>query len=457
MARDSGDLGEVGRSRPILRFTLPSILMMISISSYVMVDGLIIANTLGTDALAACNLTMPLFSTFAAVGFMFATGGSALIGRKMGAGRGDEANSDFTLIVIVALAIGCIIGTAIGFNLNTFVHLLGADDTLSPMTSEYLWIQMLFAPALVLQFIFIQFLVVAGRPGLSFMTSVFSGIANIGLDLLFIVGFDWGIAGASLASGISYVVPSIVAIAVFRPHAHYNIRFGRPSRNLSVIGESSLNGLSEMVSELSGAISTLVLNLVMMHFVGPDGVSAITIILYVQFLALAVATGFSFGIAPVMSFNYGREDREMMSRLYRTSLTFILGFSVFVFAFMEIFGGLVVTLFDDGNSGVYDIATKGILIHSFAYIFMGFNMYASSLFTSLSNGVVSAVISACRVLVILVPLILLFAFAFGLDGVWFSIPVTELITAFIATAFLVRLSDRYGYGRLFRKGPKEVI
>ena len=452
MKEEAVNLERVRTRRAVISFAIPSILMMISISSYVMVDGLIISNMIGTDALAGANLMMPVFSLFGAIGFMFASGGSALVGKKLGEGRRQEANSDFTFILTVAFIIGLILTLFLFLFLDSFVRLLGADDTLFPITREYLGLQLFFFPALVLQFIFIQFFVVAGRPMLSFLTSMLSGVANIGLDLLFIGPFDMGVAGAAIASGISYVVPSVMGLVLLSPRSKMSVHMAVPSRDPYIIVKSCTNGASELLSELSGAISTLVLNLIMMYLVGPDGVSAITIVLYVQFLALAVIIGFSSGLAPVMSYNYGKGDRETMTLVYRTCLFFVLVFSVVVFVFMELFGGVVISLFDNGNQQLHDIATTGVMIHSFAYLFMGFNMYASSLFTSLSNGLVSAVISVARTLVLLVPLIVAFGLVLGLDGVWVSIPVTEILTALMVVFFVTRYSERYGYGRLVIKG-----
>jgi putative MATE family efflux protein len=444
---EDASLGNVKGTGNILRFALPTILMMVSTSTYVMVDGLIISNMISTDALAAANIIMPLFSVFTAFGFMFATGGSALVSRKLGQGRDEEASRDFTLIMasslIVAVAIS-VIGLA--FN-DTLVRLMGADDTLAGMSADYLSWYLPLAPFLVGQFLVMQFMVVAGKPGISLALSVAGGVANIALDILFIGPFGMGISGAAFASGLSSFVIFVIAVAFFASKRR-NVHFSSPSRDMRILGSACYNGMSEMVSEISGSISVLAFNLVMMSLIGPDGVAAITVIMYIQFLAIAVILGYSLGVAPVMGYDYGSEDRAAMRDLYRTSAKFVLGFSLAVFVFMELFGGGVVSLFDAGNQDLHGIAMEGVRIHSFAYLFMGLNLYASSLFTSLSNGKLSAIISSLRALVILIPMIALLSYLIGVDGVWMAIPVTEIAT-FMVTAYLLRKnSDRYGYGRL---------
>ena len=445
---DESGLENVKGTRKVLKFALPTMIMMVLTSSYVMVDGLIVANLISTDALAAANLTMPVYSLFTAIGFMFATGGSALVSKKMGEGRTAEARSDFTLISVVGVILAvAIIAICLVF-LDPLVDALGADETLHDLTKEYMLYWGGFAPFAVLQFIFIQFFIVAGKPGLALASAIGSGITNICLDLLFIGGFGTGIGGAAVASGISGLIPCAIGLYYFTG-GRSAVQFGRPNRNRGILPKVCSNGASEMVTELSGSVASLAFNLVMMHYIGADGVGAITVIMYVQFLALAILLGYSLGVAPVMSHAYGRGDREAMSGLYRVSLKFTLSFSVAVFLFMEFFGWVVVGLFDAGNEHLYEIATSGILIHSFAYLFMGVNMYASSLFTSLSNGLLSAVISGLRSLIILVPLIVALPAAIGVDGVWYAVPVTDLAVMVLSVWLLAKNSDRYGYGRLF--------
>jgi len=282
-------------------------------------------------------------------------------------------------------------------------------------------------------------------------------MSNIALDLLFIAGMGMGVEGAAIASGSSALIPCAVAAYVFSSRSRSTLVFRRPSWVPSVIGKACSNGASEMVAELSGVVSSLAFNLVMMSYVGVDGVAAITIIMYVQFLALAVIMGFSVGISPVMSYQYGKGDRDAMAGIYRVSAWFCLAFSVAVFLFMEAFGGLVISVFDAGNQNLYDLALSGVRIHSFAYLFMGTNLYASSLFTSLSNGRLSALISALRALVVLVPLVVLLPLFLGVDGVWLSVPITEMAVVILSVYLLHSNADRYGYGHLIHRPRPEGV
>jgi putative MATE family efflux protein len=447
------ELDQIRSTRSVLMFTLPSVFMMVSISAYVMADGVIISNLISSDALAACNLTMPVISLFSALGCMLATGGSALVSKKMGEGKQEEANSNFSTILIVGVALSLVITICCCLFTKEIVTALGADEALSDTTCAYLLPYSLFAPALVAQVIVSQFFIVAGRAGMALVVSVAAGLSNIALDLLFMGGMGMGVEGAAIASGSSSLIPCAVALYLFSARNRYTLVFGRPSWAPAVIAKTCSNGASEMVAQLSGVVSTLAFNLIMMSYVGVDGVAAITIIMYVEFLALAVVLGFSSGIAPVMSYQYGKGDRDAMAEIYRVSIRFCLVFSIVMFLFMEAFGGLVVSVFDGGNENLYEIAIGGVRIHSFAYLFMGINLYASSLFTSLSNGRLSALISALRALIILVPLIVLLPTVFGVNGVWLAVPITELVVLALSLYLLISNSERYGYGR-FVRGPR---
>jgi len=440
-------LNRIKGTKSVLRFALPSILMMVFTSSYTMVDGLMISNLISTDAFAGVNLAMPLFSVMTAIGFMFASGGSALVSRKMGESKLKEARSDFTFILLFGMVLALVIAVVSLIFMDPLVRLIGADDNLAPYTKEYTSILAVCAPFFIMQFITNQFLVVAGKPSLSLVMAIIAGIVNIVLDYVLIAMMDMDVGGAAIASGLSAVVPCAVAFFYFISK-NCELRFCRPSMNVHTITESCYNGMSEMVSELSASISSLAFNLVMMHYLGANGVSAITIVMYIQFLSIAVIIGYAMGVAPVMGYNYGKQDRKSMSSLYKTSMLFVLAFSVTVFICMELFGEYFVRLFDTGDMDLRRIASYGLSIHAFSYLMMGVNLYVSSLFTSLSDGTRSAIISLMRGLLILVPMIVFLPMILGIEGVWLAIPITELITICFSLYILRKASDLYGYGRL---------
>lgn len=441
---DENRLETVVGWRRTIRFALPSMLMMLFISSYTMVDGAFISNFLGTDALAACNILMPLFAIVTGVGFMFATGGSAYVANLMGRGEDDRARGSFTTIVLSAIAMSLVL-TVLGLIfMEPLARACGADDTLLPGSMEYGYAYAAFTVFFVLQFVFNQMLIVAGRPGLSLALSVAGGLTNIILDYVFIVSLDLGLTGAAFASGCGSLIPALVGLYLFSGR-RMTLRFQRPVRDPSVITSTCTNGMSEMASELSGGITTFLFNIVMMHYIGPDGVSAITIIMYAQFLAIAAIIGYSNGVAPVMSYNHGKGDPEGMQGLYRISMTFVFALCLSVFMVMELFSYQIVGFFAEGSQGVMDMAVGGAVVFSFAFLAMGFNVYASSLFTSLSNGPVSALISVFRSILLLAPTIVLLPMAFGIDAVWYAVPLTEFATLMLSVFLMLRYGRGYGF------------
>ncbi len=441
---DETALSRIHGPRMILRFALPSVAMMLLISSFNIVDGLYVSNFISTDALAALNILMPVFSLLTAIGFMLATGGSAYVSNRFGRGEPEEARAAFSQIMLAA-AVFAVVASAIAIVfMDPLVRLLGADDSIAGLTAEYGRMYSVFAVFLMMQFLTNQFLIVAGKPPAALALSVVGGVSNIVLDYVMIVSLQWGMSGAALASGLSSAIPAVVALILLSDRRS-DLHFTVPSRDVSVMKDTCTNGVSEMVSELSGGVTSLLFNLVMMHYIGPDGVSAISILMYVQFLALAAMIGYSNGVAPLMSYRHGAQDRRGMHEAFRVSSLFIFAVSVAIFAVMEVFAGSIVSVFAGGSESVMKITVHGAAVFSVAFLFMGANMYASSLFTSLSNGLVSAVISFFRTLLFLAPLIVLLPMAFGIDAIWAAVPLAEGITFVMAAVLIKRLGPGYGY------------
>lgn len=437
-------LGSVRTPRTIMRFAVPSIVMMVFISSYSVVDGIFISNFLGTDSLAALNITAPAFNAIGAIGFMFATGGSAYVATLMGKGRREEADRSMFQIFVVTIFLGIVL-TALGILFaEPVLRLLGADDDLLPIALDYWYVLAPFTSLIMVEFVGQQFLVAAGKPRRALAASVANGCTNIALDWLFMGPFGWGMHGAALASGLGSVIVAAVVFWTLTRDGSL-LRFERSRVTASVIVPTCTNGVSELASNLSAAITVLLYNLEMMKYLGADGVSAISIISYVEFLAVAAIGGYSMGVAPVMSFFNGARDTEGMHTLYRFSMTFVAAFSVSVFVVMELFAGVVVGVFAGDSDHVRDIATDGARIYSFAFLFMGFNIYASSLFTSLSNGVVSAIIAGIRGIILLAPLIVILPEVFGIDAIWYAVTVTEVCTLALSVYYMLRLGPRYGF------------
>ncbi|WP_234410398.1 MATE family efflux transporter [Caldalkalibacillus mannanilyticus] len=317
-------LGREFNFRSLLSFAFPTMIMMIFTSMYTIVDGLIVSRFIGTDALSAINIVFPAIIITIAIGVMLGTGGSAIIARKLGENKIQEAKEAFTLIVLVGVVISIIIGMIFILFLEPICQLLGASDLLLEHCKQYLYTLSFFIPALMLQMLFEIFFITAGKPKLGLILIVFAGITNGVLDYVFIVSMNMGITGAALATAIGCLIPSIGGLIYFFNHKN-SLHFVRPSLKKNVIWASCLNGSSEMVTNLSAGIITWIFNLLMMKHLGENGVAAMTIVLYTQFLMTALFMGFSMGVAPVFSYNYGRQHHVQLKRLFQICIRFIGG------------------------------------------------------------------------------------------------------------------------------------
>ena len=306
----------------LLGFALPTMIMMMFMSLYTIVDGIFIAGLMNSMALSACNIIYPAANILMAVGIMLATGGSAVIAAKLGEGKEKDANSSFSLIVLVGVAAG-FLGMLFGILfLEPLCRMLGATDALLEYSMDYLRILLLFAPMCMLQMLFQSFFVTAGRPNLGLLLTVTGGLANMVLDYVFMGPLQMGVAGAALATGIGQAIPSVAGLVFFLVRRK-GLRFRRPVMDWKMLGASCFNGSSEMVTNLSTAVVTFLFNIIMLRLAGEIGVAAITIVLYGQFLFNAMYLGFSIGVAPVFSFNFGLRNEQRLRRLYRISTRFV--------------------------------------------------------------------------------------------------------------------------------------
>lgn len=446
----------------LLMFAFPSIIMMMFMSLYTIVDGFFVSRFVGTDALSAVNITYPMSSIVVAVGVMFATGGSAVVATQIGQGKEKEARKNFSLIVLTAFVSSVIISILAIMFLDPLVRLLGASGDLVEPSKNYLRILMLFAPMSVLQMLFQNFFVIAGRPGLGLGLTVGAGIFNMVFDYVFIVPMAMGIEGAAYATVLGYCIPAIVG-AVFFLANRKGLHFSMPRFSWRVIGRSCFNGSSEMVTNLSGSITTLLFNILMMRMVGSDGVAAITIVLYSQFLMTSLFLGFSIGVAPIISYHHGAGDDAYLRRLYRICIGFVLVTSILVFVFSYFISGTIVQLFTPKTSAVYGLAVHGFKLFSIAFLFAGTNIFASALYTALSDGKTSALISFARTFLFTVIGILGLSALFGLDGLWLAIPFAELVT--VGFVLLIvhyqrrkrTKSKAKAKAKGFKQGPETII
>lgn len=429
----------------LLRFAFPTIVMMVFMSLYTMVDGVFVSRFAGTSALSAVNIVYPMVSVVVAVGVMLATGGSAVIAKRMGESKAEQARQNFSYLILAGLLIAIGLAVPALIFLRPLLHLLGAQGALFQLCYDYAFPLVFFIPSAVLQMLFQTLLVTAGKPVLGLTVTILGGVANIVLDYLFIVPLDMGIAGAAVATGIGYSIPAVFGLLYFALHRKGPLCFVRPGGGGKMLLQCCANGSSEMVTNLSTAVTTFLFNLLMMRYAGEDGVASMTIVLYSQYLMTAVYLGYATGTAPVFSFHHGSRNKEQLRRLFRISMTFVVLCSVATFALALVFAKQIVMIFTPVGTPVFELALYGFRLFSGSFLFAGVGIFASAMFTAFSDGKVSAAISFLRTFAFIVLALLLLPIALGLDGVWLAVPVAETLGFGISLFFLCRKRKRYCY------------
>ena len=439
---DSYHLPVTGRN--ILRFVFPTIVMTVFNTFYTMVDGLFVSNLIGTAALSAINLTAPAIGLITAVSGMLATGGSAVVMKKMGEGREEEARQDFTLLILTNAVVGAVM-MALGYGLmDVLLGSMGLSPEVFGYCHAYLSDYLLFTIPILLMYNFSLYLIAADRSRLSLICTVAGGVSNIVLDYVLIALAGMGIRGAAAATGLGYSLTAAAGLLVFRKRDSL-LHFQKPVFRGSVLFHASANGLSELATSLVSGITTLLFNLAMLKYIGEDGVAAITIIMYVLMFVSALFIGYSYGAAPMISYYHGEGNHEKLKKLVRFSVRFILGASALCAAVSALATPALVGVFTRPDSPVYALAVTGNRLCSIALLFLGLNVFASSMFTALSNGVVSAVLAFSRSFLFTVACVQLLPLLLGVTGVWLATPAAELLGLLMSAALLARHQKRYGY------------
>lgn len=429
----------------LLKFTAPSIVMLVFISMYVMVDAVFVANYVGSDALSALNIVYPVTSVVLAVSVMLATGGGAIIAKNMGEGKVHEAREKFSLLIWTGLVLGLTL-TVFGLVfLDQLLHLMGATPKLWDYCRDYIVILILATPFYIFQLLFQTFMVTAGKPNLGLGMTLAGGAANVVLDYLFIVRLGWGVQGAAVGTGIGYAIPAVFGFMYFTFCRKGTLYLVKPRWNSRFLLYSCTNGSSEMVTNLAVAVTTFLFNIMMLRYVGEDGVAAITIVLYAQFLMTSVFMGYAGGVAPIISYNFGCDNTVRQKKLFKISMGFVGTVSLLVFVLSLLFKDYVIGIFTRPDSPVFPLTQHGFMIFSISFLFTGLNIYASSMFTAFSNGLVSAVISFLRTFLFLAVCLILLPLAFGQDGIWWAVPVAEGLGAVVVLHFLRKLRGEYHY------------
>ena len=429
----------------LLKFTLPSMVIMVFTSIYGVVDGVFVSNYVGSESFAAVNLIMPFLMILGAVGFMLGSGGSALVSYTLGTGDSKRANEIFSLLIYVLIGLGAVFTVGGILFLAPMSRFLGADETMLPICVSYGRIVLSAMIPFMLQSTFQSFLVTAERPNLGLYVTVAAGVANMVLDTLFIAVFKWGVIGAALATAISQWIGGVVPLLYFALPNKSKLHLCRTQFDLRSLIKASTNGASEFMTNISMSIVTMLYNWQLMRLMGADGVAVYGVIMYVNFIFAAIFLGYSMGSAPIVGYHYGAGNQDELRGLLRKSLRLIALMSVVLTAAALLLARPLSMIFVSYDAALLAVTVRAFSIYSFSFLLCGYNIYASSFFTALNDGFTSALISFARTLIFEVSAVLLLPLVLGTDGVWGAVIVAELAALVLSATCLVRKRKKYGY------------
>ena len=429
----------------LIKFTLPTIAMMIFTSIYGVVDGVFVSNCVGSDAFAAVNLIMPIIMILGSVGFMIGTGGSAIVSKTLGEGKKEKANEYFSMLVYLCVVSGVILSVIGIIFTGPIAVLLGAKGSIAKDCLTYVRTVFFMLTGLFLQNAFQSFLVVAEKPKLGLFVTLLAGFTNMFLDFLFVYVLRFGVFGAALATGISQFVGSVIPIIYFAGGKNNVLKLTKCRFNKDIIIKTCINGSSEMVTNMSMSLVNILYNMQLMKYIGTNGVVAYGIIMYVGFIFVGTYMGYAVGSAPVISYHYGAGNKDELKNLFKRSLTIIIVSSVVMTLIAEIIAGYLAGIFVSYDNNLLELTTEAIRIYAVSYLISGVNIFASSFFTALNNGVVSAVISFMRMFVFQIVMILLLPVVLGISGIWTAVIAAEVLSVVISVMFLVKNRKKYSY------------
>lgn len=429
----------------LLRFTLPSIIMMIFTSIYSVVDGLFISNFVGITPFAAINLIFPFIQILGCIGFMLGAGGSALISLTLGTGNQERANRIFSMLTYLAMIAGVVLAVLGIIFIEPIAIKMGADESMLPYCVLYGRILLLALPAFLLQNMFQNFLITAEKPMLGLVVTVAAGLTNIVLDALFVVGFRFGLAGAAAATALSQCVGGIIPLIYFARKNDSLLKLGRPYFDKKVLLTTCANGSSELVTNISMSLVSILYNFQLMRFAGENGVAAYGAVMYVGFIFAAVFLGYSIGVAPVIGFHYGAQNHDELKGLFRKSNTLVITANVVLAAIAFALAKPLAVVFVRQDPALLEMTVTAFRFYSISVLFSGFSIFGSAFFTALSNGSVSAAISFLRTLLFQVVTVLVLPMFFGLNGIWYSLFVAEILAMLVTLSFYISKRKVYHY------------
>lgn len=419
--------------------------MMIFTSIYGVVDGFFVSNFVGKTPFAAVNFIMPFLMILGSVGFMFGTGGSALISKTMGEGDKERAKRLFSLFIYVSAGCGIVIAVLGLIFIRPIAGLLGAEGTMLDNCVTYGRIILAALPAYMLQYEFQSFFVTAEKPQLGLAVTIAAGVTNMVLDALFVAVFSWGLPGAAAATAISQCVGGFLPLIYFvRPNSSL-LHLTKTKYDGGALLKACTNGASELMSNISMSIVSMLYNVQLIKYAGEDGVAAYGVLMYVNMIFLAAFIGYSVGTAPIIGYNYGAGNHGELKNLLKRSLKIIGTFSVFMVIAAEVLARPLAVIFVGYDQGLLELTLRGFVIYSFSFLFSGIAIFGSSFFTALNDGLISALISFLRTLLFQVAAVLIFPSILGIDGIWISIVAAELMAAVVTSLFLVTKRKKYHY------------
>ena len=432
--------------KKIFRFALPSIVMMVFTSIYGVVDGTFVSNFVGKTPFAAVNLVWPFLMILGAFGFMIGTGGSALVAKTLGENKKEDANRYFTMLITLVVILGILLTIFGLIVVRPLSYALGARGQMLEDCVTYGRTLMIFNTAFMLQSVFQSLFITAEKPRLGLIMTVAAGLTNMVLDALFIAVFKWGLVGAALASGLSQCIGGILPLIYFLSSKNDTaLKFVKTKLEGTVLLKACANGVSELMTTVSSSLVSMLYNFQLMRLAGQNGIAAYGAVMYVEFAFIAVFIGYSIGTAPIVSYHYGSENHNEVKNMLQKSFKImsILGITMMVLA--QILASPLAKVFVGYDKQLFDMTVHGFRLFSFYFILAGINIYASSFFTALNNGMISAIISFSRTLgfetlaVIILPIFL------QLDGVWLAITVAEICAFVISISFLIAKKEKYHY------------
>lgn len=429
----------------MIRFTLPSICMMIFTSIYGIVDGFFVSNYVGAVPFAALNLAMPFIMILSGIGFMFGSGGTALVSMRLGMGEKQRANETFSLLTYVLLVSGIVLGIAGAMIAPWICRLLGANEEMLPYAVQYTRINMLSLPLFMLQRMFQSFMITAERPHMGLVVTIISGCTNMVLDWLFVGVFSWGLAGAAYATVMSEYVGGLIPLIFFLMPNKSPLRLGKTHFHWHDIVKASTNGSSEFLSVSASSIIGMLYNLQLLRYAGTDGVAAYGVIMYVNFVFTGIYFGYTMGISPVVGFNYGAENEDELKSLFKKSMKMLITASLVITLLSELASRLLVGIFVGYDPELMALTVRGFRIYSFAFLFMGINTFGSGFFTALNNGGISAMLSVTRSLGLQLISIYLLPYLLGTNGLWLVVVVSDGLCLLLTVYLLARYRKKYHY------------